>query len=105
MAFFAFAEGALAAPRSVRPWPHHAGRCARCSVLRFPPALCRREVGLFLFAAAAPSGCAALIYVASKPGINAAGGGQGVRGLQCIVWRAAVLRGWQPMEVEGIVSA
>src|SRR5690242_8284453 len=108
MAFFALAEGALAVPAGVSGglgYMMGEARSLRCSVLRFSSALRRRQVDLLLLAAAAPSARAALVQVAAQPRINAAGGGQGVRRGQRVVWRAAVLWGGQPVEAESIVAA
>ena len=49
-------------------------------------------------------GEAALVEIAAKPGVDAAGGGQ-VRGLYRIVGGAAVLWGRQAVEGEGVVAA
>jgi hypothetical protein len=92
MAFFAFTEGALAALRSAMAW------------LGYNRGKVRTRQILFLLTAAASAGEAALVEIAAKPGVDAAGGGQ-VRGLYRIVGGAAVLWGRQAVEGEGVVAA
>jgi hypothetical protein len=106
MAFFAFTEGALAVSGGQQRLNYdRMGGRIRCSILSLPPTLRRREVCFLLFAAASCSYPAALVQFPAQPRVYAIDRWQRMRGMNGIIWRAAMLRCRQTMEGEGIIAA